>query len=144
LVRDLQDRFPKARLIGGDSGFEQLIARVVGFIDAPALGLNLPLDVRGTAFQERVWQALREIPPGETVSYSEIAARIGAPKAMRAVAQACGANHIAVAIPCHRVVRRDGDISGYRWGVERKRELLQREAVGRDSRPGQIPYFPGA
>jgi AraC family transcriptional regulator of adaptative response/methylated-DNA-[protein]-cysteine methyltransferase len=130
LVRDLQDRFPKARLIGGDAAFEQLIAQVVGFIDAPALGLNLPLDVRGTAFQERVWQALREIPPGTTVSYGEIAARIGSPKAVRAVAQACGANHIAVAIPCHRVVRRDGDISGYRWGVERKRELLQREAVG--------------
>ncbi|SFR96018.1 DNA-O6-methylguanine--protein-cysteine S-methyltransferase /Transcriptional regulator Ada [Dyella sp. OK004] len=128
LVRDLQDQFPKAQLIGGDAGFEQLVAQVVGFIEAPSLGLNLPLDVRGTAFQERVWQALREIPPGTTVSYAQIAERIGAPKAMRAVAQACGANHIAVAIPCHRVVRRDGDISGYRWGVERKRELLQREA----------------
>lgn len=129
LVRDLQDRFPKAHLIGGDDGFEQLIAQVVGFIEAPALGLHLPLDVRGTAFQERVWQALREIPPGSTVSYADIARRIGSPKAMRAVAQACGANHIAVAIPCHRVVRRDGDISGYRWGVERKRELLKREAA---------------
>ncbi len=129
LVRDLQDRFPKARLLGGDDGFEQLIAQVVGFIEAPALGLHLPLDVRGTAFQERVWQALREIPPGTTVSYAEIAKRIGSPRAVRAVAQACGANHIAVAIPCHRVVRRDGSISGYRWGVERKRELLQREAT---------------
>jgi AraC family transcriptional regulator of adaptative response/methylated-DNA-[protein]-cysteine methyltransferase len=128
LVRDLQDRFPKARLIGGDAGFEKLVAEVVGFIEAPALGLNLPLDVRGTAFQERVWQALREIPPGETVSYTEIAARIGSPKSVRAVAQACGANTIAVAIPCHRVVRRDGALSGYRWGIERKRELLQREA----------------
>ncbi|MFC4765441.1 bifunctional DNA-binding transcriptional regulator/O6-methylguanine-DNA methyltransferase Ada [Dyella koreensis] len=128
LVRDLQDQFPKAQLIGGDASFEQLVAQVVGFIEAPSLGLNLPLDVRGTAFQERVWQALREIPPGTTVSYAQIAERIGAPKAVRAVAQACGANHIAVAIPCHRVVRRDGDISGYRWGVERKRELLQREA----------------
>jgi AraC family transcriptional regulator, regulatory protein of adaptative response / methylated-DNA-[protein]-cysteine methyltransferase len=128
LVRDLQDLFRKARLIGGDASFEQLVAQVVGFIEAPALGLNLPLDVRGTAFQERVWQALREIPPGTTVSYGEIAERIGSPKAVRAVAQACGANHLAVAIPCHRVVRRDGDISGYRWGVERKRELLQREA----------------
>ncbi len=128
LVRDLQDLFGKARLIGGDAGFEQLVAQVVGFIEAPAVGLNLPLDVRGTAFQERVWQALREIPVGATVSYAQVAERIGAPKAVRAVAQACGANHIAVAIPCHRVVRRDGDISGYRWGVDRKRALLKREA----------------
>jgi AraC family transcriptional regulator of adaptative response/methylated-DNA-[protein]-cysteine methyltransferase len=128
LVRELQDQFPKARLIGGDAGFEQLIAQVVGFIEAPAIGLNLPLDVRGTAFQERVWQMLRTIPPGATASYAEIAQRIGAPRAVRAVAQACGANHLAVAIPCHRVVRRDGDISGYRWGVGRKRELLRREA----------------
>lgn len=127
LVRDLQDLFPKAHLIGADAGFEQLVAKVVGFVEAPALGLNLPLDVRGTAFQERVWQALREVPAGTTVSYTQVAERIGSPKAVRAVAQACGANHIAVAIPCHRVVRRDGDISGYRWGVERKRELLKRE-----------------
>lgn len=129
LVRDLQDQFRKASLIGGDAQFEQLVAQVVGFIEAPAVGLNLPLDVRGTAFQERVWQALREIPVGATVSYAQIAERIGSPKAVRAVAQACGANHIAVAIPCHRVVRRDGDISGYRWGVDRKRELLKREAL---------------
>ncbi len=128
LVRDLQDMFRKASLIGGDSSFEQLMAQVVGFIEAPALGLNLPLDVRGTAFQERVWQALSKIPVGATASYAEIAATIGSPKAVRAVAQACGANRIAVAIPCHRVVRRDGDISGYRWGVERKRDLLRREA----------------
>ena len=127
LVRDLQDQFPKAQLIGGDAGFEQLIAQVVGFIEAPSMGLNLPLDVRGTAFQERVWQALREIPSGATASYTQIAERIGAPTAVRAVAQACGANHIAVAIPCHRVVRRDGGIAGYRWGVDRKRELLRRE-----------------
>jgi len=127
LVRDLQDQFPKAQLIGGDAEFEQLIAQVVGFIEAPSMGLNLPLDVRGTAFQERVWQALREIPSGDTVSYTQIAERIGAPKAVRAVAQACGANHNAVAIPCHRVVRRDGGIAGYRWGVDRKRELLRRE-----------------
>ncbi|MFM0229886.1 bifunctional DNA-binding transcriptional regulator/O6-methylguanine-DNA methyltransferase Ada [Paraburkholderia sediminicola] len=128
LVRDLQDQFPKAQLIGGDAQFEQLVSHVVGFVEMPSLGLNLPLDVRGTAFQERVWQALREIPAGTTVSYAEIAIRIGKPKATRAVAQACGANHIAVAIPCHRVVRRDGDISGYRWGVDRKRELLRRES----------------
>jgi AraC family transcriptional regulator of adaptative response/methylated-DNA-[protein]-cysteine methyltransferase len=128
LVQDLQDQFPKAELIGGDDGFERLVAQVVGFIEAPSLGLNLPLDVQGTAFQERVWQALRDIPPGSTVSYSEIATRIGQPKAVRAVAQACGANPLAVAIPCHRVVRRGGELSGYRWGVQRKRELLKREA----------------
>ncbi|MCO5399979.1 bifunctional DNA-binding transcriptional regulator/O6-methylguanine-DNA methyltransferase Ada [Ralstonia soli] len=127
LVRDLQDTFRKAELIGGDAGFEALVAKVVGLIEAPSLGLDLPLDVRGTAFQERVWQALREVPPGSTTSYAEIAARIGAPKAVRAVAQACAANHIAVAIPCHRVIRRDGNTSGYRWGVERKLALLERE-----------------
>src|SRR5690606_8501649 len=110
-----------------DTGFEKLIAQVVGFIETPALGLDLPLDIRGTAFQERVWRALREIPPGSTVSYSDLAQRIGPPKAVRAVGSACGANCIAVAIPCHRVLRRDGDVSGYRWGVERKRALLERE-----------------
>ncbi|WP_095120938.1 bifunctional DNA-binding transcriptional regulator/O6-methylguanine-DNA methyltransferase Ada [Pseudomonas sp. Irchel s3f10] len=129
LVCDLQDQFRKANLIGADSGFEQLIAKVVGFIEAPAIGLDLPLDVRGTAFQERVWQALREIPLGSTASYAEIAQRIGAPTSMRAVAQACGANRLAVAIPCHRVVRSDGNLSGYRWGVERKRQLLERETT---------------
>ncbi|HHL0960152.1 TPA: bifunctional DNA-binding transcriptional regulator/O6-methylguanine-DNA methyltransferase Ada [Serratia marcescens] len=128
LVCDLQDQFSKAEIIGCDGEFEQLIAQVVGFIEAPAMGLQLPLDVQGTAFQERVWRALREIPPGMTVSYADIASRIGSPKAVRAVAQACATNHIAVAIPCHRVVRRNGDISGYRWGVDRKRELLRREA----------------
>ena len=129
LVRELQDRFPRAGLIGGDKGFEQLVATVVGFVEAPALGLDLPLDVRGTAFQQRVWQALREIPAGSTASYAGIAERIGAPKAVRAVAQACAANAIAVAIPCHRVVRTDGALAGYRWGVERKRALLAREAA---------------
>jgi AraC family transcriptional regulator of adaptative response/methylated-DNA-[protein]-cysteine methyltransferase len=128
LVYELQDRFPKAHLIGGDSAFEQLVAQVVGFIEKPALGLHLPLDIRGTAFQQRVWQALREIPPGRTMSYSEIAALIGAPKSVRAVAGACAANTLAVAIPCHRVVRTDGALSGYRWGVERKRALLEKEA----------------
>ncbi|UVM24874.1 MULTISPECIES: bifunctional DNA-binding transcriptional regulator/O6-methylguanine-DNA methyltransferase Ada [unclassified Pseudomonas] len=127
LVCDLQDQFRRANLIGADAEFEQLIARVVGFIEAPAIGLDLPLDVRGTAFQERVWQALGEIPVGSTASYADIALRIGSPKAVRAVAQACGANSLAVAIPCHRVVRSDGNLSGYRWGVERKRELLLRE-----------------
>jgi AraC family transcriptional regulator of adaptative response/methylated-DNA-[protein]-cysteine methyltransferase len=128
LARDLQDRFPRANLIGGDADFEQLVARVVGAIEAPKLGLDLPLDVRGTAFQQRVWQALRKIPAGETASYSEIASRIGAPRSVRAVAQACAANALAVAIPCHRVVRNDGALSGYRWGAERKRALLSREA----------------
>ena len=129
LLRDLQDRFPKAQLIGGDAAFERLVARVVGFVEAPAVGLDLPLDLRGTAFQQRVWRTLREIPAGATVSYGEIAGRIGAPKAVRAVAQACASNAIAVAIPCHRVVRNDGALSGYRWGVERKRALLEREAT---------------
>ncbi|MGE5088383.1 MAG: bifunctional DNA-binding transcriptional regulator/O6-methylguanine-DNA methyltransferase Ada [Candidatus Levyibacteriota bacterium] len=128
LLRDLQDRFPRARLIGGDAKFERLVARVVGFVEAPGIGLDLPLDLRGTAFQQRVWQALRAIPPGETASYTDIAARIGAPRSVRAVAGACAANPLAVAIPCHRVVRNDGGLSGYRWGVERKRVLLDREA----------------
>jgi AraC family transcriptional regulator, regulatory protein of adaptative response / methylated-DNA-[protein]-cysteine methyltransferase len=127
LVRDLQDRFPKAEVIGADRAFEALVAQVVGFVETPAIGLDLPLDVRGTAFQQRVWQALREIPLGATVTYSDIAQKIGAPKSMRAVAGACAANALAVAIPCHRVVRNDGALSGYRWGVERKRALLERE-----------------
>jgi AraC family transcriptional regulator of adaptative response/methylated-DNA-[protein]-cysteine methyltransferase len=128
LVRNLQDRFPNARLVGGDEAFEQLVAKVVGFVDAPARGLDLPLDIRGTAFQRRVWDAIRDIPAGSTASYAEIARRIGVPKAVRSVAQACASNAIAVAIPCHRVVRTDGSVSGYRWGVARKRALLAREA----------------
>jgi AraC family transcriptional regulator, regulatory protein of adaptative response / methylated-DNA-[protein]-cysteine methyltransferase len=127
LVRGLQDRFRNARLIGGDQKFEQQVAKVVGFVEAPAHGLDLPLDIRGTAFQQRVWKAIRTIPAGSTASYAEIAKRIGAPKAVRAVAQACASNAIAVAIPCHRVVRSDGSTSGYRWGVARKRALLARE-----------------
>jgi AraC family transcriptional regulator of adaptative response/methylated-DNA-[protein]-cysteine methyltransferase len=127
LVRDLEDRFPKADLIGGDRDFERVVARVVGLVEAPATALDLPLDVRGTAFQHRVWQALREIPAGTTATYTDIATRIGAPKAVRAVAAACAANKIAVAIPCHRVVRNDGALAGYRWGVERKRTLIARE-----------------
>lgn len=128
LVRDLQDRFPKAELVGADTDYEQSIAKVIGFVETPNRGLDLPLDVRGTAFQQRVWQALREIPAGETATYAEIARRIGQPTATRAVAGACAANPIAVAIPCHRVIRNDGSLSGYRWGVERKRNLLLREA----------------
>jgi AraC family transcriptional regulator, regulatory protein of adaptative response / methylated-DNA-[protein]-cysteine methyltransferase len=129
LVRDLQDEFPRATLVGGDAAFERTVAKVIGFIEDPGRGLGLPLDVRGTAFQQRVWEALRQIPVGSTVSYSEIAERIGAPKSVRAVAQACGANRLAIAIPCHRVVKTDGSISGYRWGVERKQRLLRKEAV---------------
>jgi AraC family transcriptional regulator, regulatory protein of adaptative response / methylated-DNA-[protein]-cysteine methyltransferase len=128
LVRNLQDRFPKARLIGADRDYEALVARVVGLVETPSIGLDLPLDVRGTAFQQRVWQALREIPVGETCSYVEIARRIGSPSAARGVAGACAANNLAVAIPCHRVVRHDGSLSGYAWGVERKRALIDREA----------------
>ena len=130
LLRALQDRFPRADLVGGDAEFEHLVARVVGFIEAPRLGLALPLDVRGTAFQQRVWDALRRIPPGETASYAQVAAAIGAPASARAVASACASNPLAVAIPCHRVVRSDGGLSGYRWGVARKRELLARERGG--------------
>jgi AraC family transcriptional regulator of adaptative response/methylated-DNA-[protein]-cysteine methyltransferase len=129
LARDLQDRFPKANLVGADSEYEKLVAKVVGFIEAPKIGLDLPLDVRGTAFQRRVWKELQRIPAGKTASYSQVADRIGFPKSARAVAQACSANALAVAIPCHRVLRRDGDISGYGWGVDRKRALLLREGV---------------
>jgi len=128
LAKDLQDRFPKAHLVGGDSTFERLVAQVVGLVEAPGTAAMLPLDVRGTAFQQRVWRALRRIPAGSTASYADIARRIGMPRAVRAVAQACGANPLAIAIPCHRVVRKDGDLSGYRWGVKRKRALLAREA----------------
>ncbi|MGH9583674.1 MAG: bifunctional DNA-binding transcriptional regulator/O6-methylguanine-DNA methyltransferase Ada [Bryobacteraceae bacterium] len=130
LTRDLQDRFPRANFIAGDSDFEALVAEVVGFVEAPGTDLDLPLDIRGTAFQQRVWRALQSIPPGATASYTDIARLIGSPKSVRAVAQACAANHLAVAIPCHRVVRNDGALSGYRWGVERKRTLLEQEARG--------------
>lgn len=138
LVQDLQQRFSRAQLIGADRDFEQWVARIVGFIEAPGIGLDLPLDLRGTAFQHRVWQALRQIPVGETISYAELARRIGMPRAVRAVARACASNPAALAVPCHRVVRTDGGVSGYRWGVERKRLLLQRERAASafgDSRP---------
>ena len=127
LVRAFQNRFPKARLIGGDKEFEAQVARVVGLVEAPGRGVDLPLDIRGTAFQQRVWDAISAIPAGATATYAELARRIGAPKSVRAVASACASNAIAVAIPCHRVVRTDGSLSGYRWGVERKRALLNRE-----------------
>ncbi|WP_390898885.1 bifunctional DNA-binding transcriptional regulator/O6-methylguanine-DNA methyltransferase Ada [Yersinia bercovieri] len=129
LVQQLQDKFPQAELIGGDAEFEQWFAQVVGLVEAPRFGLDLPLDIQGTAFQHRVWQALRDIPVGETASYADIAAKIGSPKAMRAVAGACAANMLAVAIPCHRVIRQDGALSGYRWGVERKKQLLAKEGA---------------
>ncbi|CCH08287.1 bifunctional transcriptional activator/DNA repair enzyme AdaA [Achromobacter xylosoxidans] len=128
LVRNLQDRFKAARLIGADREFEQWMAAVVGFVENPSVGLHLPLDVRGTAFQRRVWEALREIPVGATATYTDIAERIGSPRSVRAVARACATNNIALAIPCHRVVRTDGSLAGYRWGIERKRELIEREA----------------
>jgi AraC family transcriptional regulator of adaptative response/methylated-DNA-[protein]-cysteine methyltransferase len=127
LVRNLQDRFAKATLVGGDREYESFVAQVVGFVENPRSGIDLPIDVRGTAFQQRVWKALRAIPAGNTVSYYEVASRIGAPKSSRAVGAACAANPLAVAIPCHRVVRNDGSASGYAWGVRRKGELLRRE-----------------
>ena len=129
LARELQDRFPKAELLGGEADFEHMVAQVIGLVEMPRSGLDLPLDIQGTAFQQRVWSALRRIPAGQTASYADIAASIGAPTAVRAVAGACAANPLAVAIPCHRVVRQDGALSGYRWGVERKKALLAREAM---------------
>ncbi|CAN5149117.1 bifunctional DNA-binding transcriptional regulator/O6-methylguanine-DNA methyltransferase Ada [soil metagenome] len=129
LVEELQRRFFRSELIGGDSAFEKLVASVVGFVEAPRCAFRLPLDIVGTAFQQRVWQALLAIPAGTTASYADIAAAIGSASAVRAVAAACAANPVAVAIPCHRVVRTNGGIGGYRWGVERKRALLRREAV---------------
>ncbi len=135
LVRDLHRRFPNANVMGGDRGFEKLVAKVVAFVEAPQRGLDLPLDIRGTAFQQRVWETLRKIPAGSTASYSEIASLMGAPKSARAVAQSCAANALAVAIPCHRVLRNDGGISGYRWGVERKRALLKIESEAQKPHP---------
>jgi AraC family transcriptional regulator of adaptative response/methylated-DNA-[protein]-cysteine methyltransferase len=127
LARDLRNQFPKANLID-EQGHEELVAQVAGLIEEPGTGLDLPLDVRGTAFQQLVWDAVQRIPPGSTATYTDIARQIGVPGAVRAVAHACGANALAVAIPCHRVIRNDGSLSGYRWGVERKRALLAREA----------------
>lgn len=127
LIKELYAMFPDAELIAGDKDFDALIVRVVAFVEQPGIGLELPLDVRGTAFQHRVWKALLDIPCGETVSYAELAQRIGSPKSVRAVAQACSANKLAVAIPCHRVVRSDGELAGYRWELKRKRALIKRE-----------------
>lgn len=127
LLRDLDQRFPKATLVAADPGFEDTITKVIAFMDTPSAALVLPLDVQGTAFQHRVWDALRQIPPGTTITYSQLAERIGKPAAIRAVASACAANPVAIAIPCHRVVHKDGNLAGYRWGIERKRALLDRE-----------------
>ncbi len=125
--RELRSRFPRAKLTAGDRAFAKLVAQVIAYVESPQKGLALPLDVRGTAFQQQVWAALRDIPTGTTATYGEIARRIGKPAAVRAVGTACAANQIAVAIPCHRVVGRDGKLTGYRWGVQRKRALLDRE-----------------
>src|SRR5262245_43372786 len=129
LARELRSRFPLSPLVEGPEDLQRHVAEVIAFVDTPAKGLGLPLDLRGTAFQRRVWQALRDIPMGETASYTKVAELIGAPKSARAVAQACAANPVALAVPCHRVVRNDGGLSPYRWGVERKRALLEREAA---------------
>ncbi len=127
LVRDLRDRFQGAEIFEGDMDFHQQAQMVIDRVEEPTKRYDLPLDCRGTDFQKQVWQALQGIPLGKTATYAEIAQRIGNPQAVRAVAQACSANSIAVIIPCHRVVRTDGSLSGYRWGVERKAELLKRE-----------------
>ncbi|MBK8175310.1 MAG: bifunctional DNA-binding transcriptional regulator/O6-methylguanine-DNA methyltransferase Ada [Rhodospirillales bacterium] len=129
LLRDLRRRFSRARILAGDGDFQALVAAVIALVEAPGTGLSLPLDVRGTVFQQRVWETLRTIPCGSTASYTEIAQRLGTPKSARAVAQACAANPVAVAIPCHRVVRSDESLAGYRWGVERKCALLERESA---------------
>ncbi|MCB5189940.1 bifunctional DNA-binding transcriptional regulator/O6-methylguanine-DNA methyltransferase Ada [Methylobacillus arboreus] len=128
LLTELRSIFPHAELVWGNSGFEQLLAKVVELVVNPTQAVELPLDIQGTAFQQRVWQLLRAIPPGQTVSYSELAQQLGAPNAIRAVASACAANKLAVAIPCHRVLRSDGQLAGYRWGLQRKRALLDKES----------------
>ncbi len=135
LTESLKRRFPQAKLTSAGEDFAAALEKVIAFLDRPAAGLDVPLDIQGTAFQQQVWQALRQIPAGQTASYKQVAQAMGRPKAARAVAQACAANPIAVAIPCHRVVRGDGDLSGYRWGPERKRQLLAKEAAGTSGSP---------
>lgn len=129
ILADLQKRFPKATLVEDKSDFHHWLAQVIHFVEAPQKGLELPLDIRGTIFQQRVWHILQRIPLGTTASYTDIATQLGDPKAVRAVARACAANPIALLVPCHRVVRSDGGISGYRWGAENKRTLIAREAA---------------
>ena len=129
LLESLRERFPAAQLIEAPGSLARTVEKVAELVESPGIRLDVPLDARGTDFQQRVWLALRDIPVGATATYTDIASRIGSPKSVRAVAQACAANPIAVAIPCHRVVRSNGALSGYRWGVERKRTLLAREGA---------------
>lgn len=129
LRKNLRTRFPHAEHVDGDREFEVWVAEAVGFVDEPGREFRAPLDLRGTEFQRQVWEALRAVPAGRTASYTAIAERIGRPTAARAVAQACGANPVAIAVPCHRILRSDDSLSGYRWGVERKAELLRREGT---------------
>ncbi len=133
LVADLHGLFPAAKDVPADTDFQQRVREVIAAINARDAPLSLPLDIRGTAFQQQVWQALRAIPCGETMSYQQLASAIGKPKAVRAVASACGANKLAIVIPCHRVIRGDGALSGYRWGIARKALLLQRETTGEET-----------
>ncbi|MDH1755012.1 bifunctional DNA-binding transcriptional regulator/O6-methylguanine-DNA methyltransferase Ada [Citrobacter sp. wls618] len=133
LVADLHGLFPAAQDVPADTDFQQRVREVIAAINARDAPLSLPLDIRGTAFQQQVWQALRAIPCGETMSYQQLASAIGKPKAVRAVASACGANKLAIVIPCHRVIRGDGALSGYRWGIARKAQLLQRETTGEET-----------
>ena len=133
----MRERFSKARILDNDDVFKKWVVQILAHLESPQRSLNLPLDIRGTAFQRLVWKALREIPPGSTASYTDIAEKIGRPKAARAVARACASNKIAVAIPCHRVVRRSGRLGGYRWGTERKRAMLEREAGWKKSSFGK-------
>ncbi|MDD4914992.1 MAG: methylated-DNA--[protein]-cysteine S-methyltransferase [Methylococcales bacterium] len=134
LIADLLRQFPQASHSGNDQHLQQILAKLINYVEFPATSLDLELDVRGSAFQQQVWQALRQIPPGETRSYGQLARQIGAPKAFRAVAAACAANRLALAIPCHRVIAANGKLSGYRWGVERKAALLNREAGAGEGR----------
>ena len=135
LRRDLEARFPRASLVETSAEASAVAARVIRFIESPGCTLDVSLDLRGTEFQQKVWRALQDIPTGATATYTEIATRLGLPTAVRAVAAACGANPVAVVVPCHRVVRSDGGLAGYRWGVERKRTLLEREAEAREVGP---------
>lgn len=134
LRRELARRFPLGSFVGSDAALDALAAKVAALVDTPARTLDVPLDMRGTPFQREVWRALRTIPAGSTTTYGELAARLGRPESARAVGAACGANPLAIIVPCHRVVARDGALTGYRWGVERKQALLQREAAVRASR----------
>jgi len=134
VTRELERRFPEAVLVRHDEDLARSLSQVIGLIEAPGQTLDLLLDLRGTSFQRRVWQALREIPAGSTATYTEVASRIGSPDSVRAVAHACASNPLAVAVPCHRVLRSDGALAGYRWGLERKRMLLEREVTTRRER----------